>query len=99
MRLSYHQCKRILLPPLTLFPGFCKLLTCAKNLYSLFYFCGHGFEEHGKTYLVPVDMEAEWDSRAAISAEEILADIQSQGTTSLDVLLLDVCRTLERYHN
>ena len=75
--------------------GFCKILTCSHELYSLFYFGGHGFEEHGKTYLVPIDVDSEWTCHTAISAEEILADIQQQESTKLDVFLLDVCRTPE----
>ena len=72
--------------------GFCKLLQCAEGIYSLFYFCGHGFEEQGRTYLVPVDASSDWVPSNALSAEKILSDIQHCKTTTLDVLLLDVCR-------
>ena len=72
--------------------GFCSILQCAKGLYSLFYFCGHGFEEFGKTYLVPVDADTRWSAQDAISAEYILSKIQQCQTTKLDVMLLDVCR-------
>ena len=72
--------------------GFCNLLQCAPGLYSLFYFCGHGFEEHGKTYLVPIDATADWSSSNTLSAEHVLSNIQHCKTTKLDVLLLDVCR-------
>ncbi|WAQ98574.1 MALT1-like protein, partial [Mya arenaria] len=32
---------------------FCKLID--KNVYVVFYFCGHGFEERGVSYLIPTD--------------------------------------------
>lgn len=72
--------------------GFCNILQCAQDLYSLFYFCGHGFEECGKTYLVPVDADTQWTVDRAISAEYILSKIQHCKRTKLDVMILDVCR-------
>ena len=76
----------------TAIEGFCRILKCAKDLYSLFYFCGHGFEEAGKTFLMPIDADPQWTTESAISAESILSKIQHCKTTKLDVLLLDVCR-------
>ena len=58
----------------------------------MFYFCGHGFEEAGKTFLMPIDADPQWTTDSAISAESILSKIQHCKTTKLDVLLLDVCR-------
>ena len=72
--------------------GFCNLLDCAQGTYSLFYFSGHGFEENGKTYMVPVDASGSWTSQLALSAEYVLSRIQCCKKTKLDVLLLDVCR-------
>lgn len=72
--------------------GFCKLLECTKGVYSLFYFCGHGFEDHGKTFLVPIDATNKWTSDVALSAEYVLSEIQHCRATKLDVVLLDVCR-------
>ncbi|XP_066923978.1 mucosa-associated lymphoid tissue lymphoma translocation protein 1-like [Clytia hemisphaerica] len=76
----------------TALEGFCKILKSAKGLYSLFYFCGHGFEEAGKTFLMPVDVDTQWTAESAISAEYVLSKIQHCRTTKLDVMLLDVCR-------
>ena len=71
--------------------GFCNLLRISEGMYGFFYFGGHGFEENGKTYLVPVDAPKEWDQSVAICAENVLAQMQSS-KTKLDVLVLDVCR-------
>ena len=71
--------------------GFCELLRMAEGMYGLFYFGGHGYEEDGKTYLVPVDAPKDWNAQVTVCAEEILSQMQKT-KTKLDVLILDVCR-------
>ena len=72
--------------------GFCEMLSKAPGMYGLFYFGGHGYEENGKTYLVPVDAPSKWSTECTICADEVLSDMQ-QANTKLNVLILDVCRT------
>eukprot|EP00794_Sanderia_malayensis_P009826 gene9825-10834_t len=71
--------------------GFCELLRISEGMYGLFYFGGHGYEEGGKTYLVPVDAPKDWTPQNTVCADEVLSQMQ-QSKTKLDVLFLDVCR-------
>ncbi len=72
--------------------GFCELLRISEGMYGIFYFGGHGYEEGGKTYLVPVDTPRDWTPENTVCADEILSQMQ-MSKTKLDVLFLDVCRT------
>lgn len=72
--------------------GFCKMLKMEPGMYGMFYFGGHGYEEGGKTYLVPVDAPTNWSAQCTICADQVLSDMQ-HSKTELNVLILDVCRT------
>jgi len=62
-----------------------------KEVYGLVYFAGHGFEEGGQNYLVPVDAEGEWVPEKAVCAQKVL-DEMNRCHTELIVFLLDICR-------
>nr|XP_032809647.1 mucosa-associated lymphoid tissue lymphoma translocation protein 1-like [Petromyzon marinus] len=62
-----------------------------EGVYGLLYFAGHGFENYGQSYLVPVDAPRPYLSEHALSATTILRGMQAR-RTGLNVLLLDMCR-------
>ena len=62
-----------------------------EGVYGLVYFAGHGFEEGGQNYLVPVDAEGEWVPEKAVCAQKVL-DEMNRWRTQLIVFLLDICR-------
>ena len=62
-----------------------------KGVYGLLYFAGHGFEEGGQNYLVPVDTNGAWVPEEAVCAQKILDDM-NRYHTELIVFLLDICR-------
>ena len=72
--------------------GFCDMLKMSPGMYGVFYFGGHGYEESGRTYLVPVDAPSQWNSECTICADTVLSQMQ-ESKTKLNVLFLDVCRT------
>ncbi|CAH3033023.1 unnamed protein product [Pocillopora meandrina] len=61
------------------------------GVYGLVYFAGHGFEEGGQNYLVPVDSVGDWVPEEAVCAQRIL-DEMNRYHTELIVFLLDICR-------
>ena len=67
-----------------------------EGVYGLVYFAGHGFEEGGQNYLVPVDTEGVWLPQDAVCAQKILEEM-NRYRTELIVFLLDICR--KRYIN
>ncbi|XP_031573654.1 mucosa-associated lymphoid tissue lymphoma translocation protein 1 homolog [Actinia tenebrosa] len=69
---------------------FCKLLD--KDMYALFYFAGHGFEDGNQSYLMPVDASNTYDTKENLSASEVIQPMQSS-QAKLNVILLDSCRT------
>lgn len=62
-----------------------------EGVYGLVYFAGHGFEEGGQNYLVPVDTVGDWVPERAICAQRMLDDM-NRYRTELIVFLLDICR-------
>lgn len=63
-----------------------------EGVYGLVYFAGHGFEQGGQNYLVPVDT-GDWVPEKAVCAQRIL-DEMSRFRTELMVFLLDICRKM-----
>ena len=72
--------------------AYCNVLKSTPGMYSVFYFCGHGIEEHGMTFLLPTDVPEEWNADSAISDTYVRYKIQECSTTRFDLFLLDVCR-------
>ena len=62
-----------------------------RGVYALFYFAGHGFEENGENYLVPVDAHEGFSLQECVKAQSVLKMMQDRDTT-LNFLILDMCR-------
>ena len=54
----------------TIMLAYCKLL--GPGVFAVFYYAGHGFEENGKNYLMPVDISTAQKEEEFIQAQEIL---------------------------
>ncbi|KAL3866078.1 hypothetical protein ACJMK2_043417 [Sinanodonta woodiana] len=63
-----------------------------ENVYIVFYFCGHGFEECGRLFLVPTDAPADYGTEDCICADAVLYKIQMFDPV-LVLMILDTCRT------
>ncbi|XP_029194147.2 mucosa-associated lymphoid tissue lymphoma translocation protein 1 homolog isoform X1 [Acropora millepora] len=61
-----------------------------EGVYGLLYFAGHGFEQGGQNYLVPVDT-GDWIPEKAVCAQKVLKEM-NKFRTELIVFLLDICR-------
>lgn len=64
--------------------------------FAVFYYAGHGCEQHGLTYLYPVDMpsgSAPLITQYGVPMAEILGDPHPEATPR--ILILDCCRTSE----
>jgi hypothetical protein len=53
---------------------------------ALFYYAGHGFQSHGKNYLVPID-----STREGVNLDDVLRSLG--GARNLRLIILDSCRT------
>lgn len=69
---------------------FVKLI--GSEVYAVFYFCGHGFEEEAKCYLVPPDARHGYTMEDCVCAEDVLNQMQNYKEPALIVLILDICR-------
>jgi hypothetical protein len=61
------------------------------NEISLIYFSGHGFQDHGNNYLVPVDFKPSYDRSKAISLSVMIESI-SQRFPKASIFIIDACR-------
>jgi len=68
---------------------FCKHID--KNVYAVFYFCGHGFEEYGISYLVPSDAPSMYSAAECVNASQLLQNFQKK-EPALIFMILDICR-------
>ncbi|XP_041073910.1 mucosa-associated lymphoid tissue lymphoma translocation protein 1-like isoform X2 [Polyodon spathula] len=68
---------------------FVKLLD--KGVYALFYYAGHGYENSGRNYLVPIDAPQPYRRENCISVQRTMQQMQEKHT-ALNVVLLDTCR-------
>ena len=63
------------------------------------YFSGHGVQQDGKNYLIPVDMPAMSTRNLsslgdrAISLDNLLGELNALGASKIKILMLDACRT------
>ncbi|EDO37443.1 predicted protein [Nematostella vectensis] len=62
-----------------------------ENVYGLLYFAGHGFEEQGQNYMVPIDAERDWAPDEAVCVQKVFEMMHARGT-QLNIFLLDICR-------
>ncbi|KAJ7993147.1 hypothetical protein DPEC_G00269410 [Dallia pectoralis] len=67
------------------------LLLLDKGVYGLLYFAGHGYENYGNSFMVPIDAPASYTSDNCLWVQDILQRMQER-ETGLNVFLLDMCR-------
>ncbi|XP_048580644.1 mucosa-associated lymphoid tissue lymphoma translocation protein 1 [Nematostella vectensis] len=69
--------------------SFCKLL--GNGVYAVLYYAGHGYEDGGENFLLPVDANLEYNREDSYCAQEILETMQTCKTL-LNLLIIDSCR-------
>ncbi|XP_061593116.1 MALT paracaspase 2 [Cololabis saira] len=67
------------------------LLLLDKGVYGLLYFAGHGYENYGNSFMVPIDAPSSYTSEHCLCVQNILSGMQEK-ETGLNVFLLDMCR-------
>ncbi|KAM4578910.1 mucosa-associated lymphoid tissue lymphoma translocation protein 1 isoform 2-T2 [Fundulus diaphanus] len=67
------------------------LLLLHKGVYGLLYYAGHGYENYGNSFMVPVDAPNPYHSANCLCVQSILKLMQEK-ETGLNVFLLDMCR-------
>ncbi|KAL0979621.1 hypothetical protein UPYG_G00187400 [Umbra pygmaea] len=67
------------------------LLLLHKGVYGLLYYAGHGYENYGNSFMVPVDAPNPYRSSNCLCVQSILKLMQEK-ETGLNVFLLDMCR-------
>lgn len=73
----------------TIMLAYCQLL--GRGVFAVFYYAGHGFEENGKNYLMPVDATSHKNDDEFIQAQEILTEMRL-AQTALNLVIIDTCR-------
>ncbi|MBI3482558.1 MAG: caspase family protein [Bacteroidetes bacterium] len=62
---------------------------------GLFYFSGHGLQNDGENYLVPVDARIEYQDdipRQCFPVQKIILENMERSNTRMNILILDACR-------
>lgn len=68
------------------------LIICVgRGVYGVVYYAGHGYEDNGENYLLPVDSDIKYNREHSLRTQEILEAMQ-QCDTSLNLLIIDACR-------
>ncbi|KAM9761629.1 MALT paracaspase 2 isoform 2-T3 [Menidia menidia] len=67
------------------------LLLLDRGVYGLLYFAGHGYENYGNSFMVPIDAPSSYTSEHCLCVQDILTRMQEK-QTGLNVFLLDMCR-------
>ncbi|XP_066551361.1 MALT paracaspase 2 isoform X2 [Amia ocellicauda] len=67
------------------------LLLLDRGVYGLLYFAGHGYENYGNSFMVPIDAPASYTSEHCLWVQDVLQRMQER-KTGLNVFLLDMCR-------
>ena len=57
----------------------------------MFYYAGHGYEDGGENFLLPVDANLKYNRQDSLCAQEILEMMQTC-ETALNLLIIDSCR-------
>ncbi|MGH0129087.1 UNVERIFIED_CONTAM: hypothetical protein FKN15_069068 [Acipenser sinensis] len=65
-------------------------------VYGLLYYAGHGYENYGNSFMVPVDAPNPYRSANCLCVQSILKLMQEK-ETGLNVFLLDMCRKRNVY--
>ncbi|XP_008947969.1 PREDICTED: mucosa-associated lymphoid tissue lymphoma translocation protein 1-like, partial [Merops nubicus] len=72
------------------------LLLLDKGVYGLLYYAGHGYENYGNSFMVPIDAPNPYRSANCLCVQHILKLMQEK-ETGLNVFLLDMCRKRNEY--
>ncbi|XP_029475249.1 mucosa-associated lymphoid tissue lymphoma translocation protein 1 [Rhinatrema bivittatum] len=72
------------------------LLLLDKGVYGLLYYAGHGYENYGNSFMVPIDAPNPYRSANCLCIQSILKLMQEK-ETGLNVFLLDMCRKRNEY--
>ncbi|XP_063176650.1 mucosa-associated lymphoid tissue lymphoma translocation protein 1 isoform X5 [Chroicocephalus ridibundus] len=72
------------------------LLLLDKGVYGLLYYAGHGYENYGNSFMVPIDAPNPYRSANCLCVQNILKRMQEK-ETGLNVFLLDMCRKRNEY--
>ncbi|KAM4883778.1 LOW QUALITY PROTEIN: mucosa-associated lymphoid tissue lymphoma translocation protein 1-like [Sylvia borin] len=67
------------------------LLLLDKGVYGLLYYAGHGYENFGNSFMVPIDAPSAYTSEHCLCVQWVLREMQ-QRRTGLNIFLLDMCR-------
>ncbi|KFZ58137.1 Mucosa-associated lymphoid tissue lymphoma translocation protein 1, partial [Antrostomus carolinensis] len=67
------------------------LLLLDKGVYGLLYYAGHGYENFGNSFMVPIDAPSSYTSAHCLCVQHVLQSMQ-QRHTGLNIFLLDMCR-------
>ncbi|XP_053491106.1 MALT paracaspase 2 [Ictalurus furcatus] len=67
------------------------LLLLGRGVYGLLYYAGHGYENYGNSFMVPIDAPASYTSDHCLWVQDVLQRMQER-QTGLNVFLLDMCR-------
>ncbi|NXG65194.1 MALT1 protein, partial [Hemiprocne comata] len=67
------------------------LLLLDKGVYGLLYYAGHGYENFGNSFMVPIDAPSSYTSAHCLCVQQVLQSMQ-QRCTGLNIFLLDMCR-------
>lgn len=58
---------------------------------GLLYYAGHGYENFGNSFMVPIDAPSAYTSEHCLCVQWVLREMQ-QRRTGLNIFLLDMCR-------
>ncbi|KAM8984093.1 mucosa-associated lymphoid tissue lymphoma translocation protein 1 isoform 5-T5 [Ara ararauna] len=72
------------------------LLLLDKGVYGLLYYAGHGYENYGNSFMVPIDAPNPYRSANCLCVQNVLKRMQEK-ETGLNVFLLDMCRKRNEY--
>ncbi|XP_042742780.1 LOW QUALITY PROTEIN: mucosa-associated lymphoid tissue lymphoma translocation protein 1-like [Lagopus leucura] len=67
------------------------LLLLDKGVYGLLYYAGHGYENFGTSFMVPIDAPSSYTSAHCLCVQHVLQRMQRR-RTGLNIFLLDMCR-------
>ncbi|NXC73315.1 MALT1 protein, partial [Anhinga anhinga] len=67
------------------------LLLLDKGVYGLLYYAGHGYENFGNSFMVPIDAPSSYTSAHCLCVQRVLRSMQKRHT-GLNIFLLDMCR-------
>lgn len=75
----------------TVKPNYLVITLLGKGVYGVLYYAGHGYEDGGENFLLPVDANLKYNRQDSLRAQEILETMQACDTT-LNLLIIDSCR-------